>query len=237
MPGPRDYTTGTDMALANLSGGLCYWPGCPEPMIRRAGGEMYFVGQRVHIRGAYPGSARYDPAMTDDQRRGFGNLVVMCKPHHEVIDVRQPELYPAEVLLRWKDQREASPREALERLREVTPSGLRTIVADGLRAHDASLMEALVRLEAGDREAARLMRSLVDELTEAYSRLRQGIDPGTVDLLYRASRNLGSNLDPGVVDQLDRAARQLARLQSTLDAFIDAAPRLRRIPPNPGEHR
>lgn len=237
MPGPRDYTTGTDMALANLSGGLCYWPGCPEPMIRRAGGEMYFIGQRVHIRGAYPGSARYDPAMTDDQRRGFGNLVVMCKPHHEVIDVGQPELYPAEVLLRWKDQREASPREALERLREVTPSGLRAIVADGLRAHDDRLVEALGRLEAGDREAARLMRSLVDELAEAYSRLRQGIDPGTVDLLYRASRNLGRHLDPGVVDQLDRAARQLARLQSTLDAFIDAAPRLRRIPPNPGEHR
>jgi hypothetical protein len=156
--------------------------------------------------------------MTDDQRRGFGNLIVMCKPHHEVIDVRQLELYPAEVLLRWKDQREASPREALERLREVTPSGLRTIVADGLRAHDASLVEALVRLEAGDREAARLMRSLVDELTEAYSRLRQGIDPGTVD-------------------QLDRAARQLARLQSTPGRLIDGAPRLRRIPPNPGEHR
>jgi hypothetical protein len=55
--------------------------------------------------------------------------------------------------------------------------------------------------------------------------------------LYRASRNLGSHLDPGVVDQLDRAARQLARLQSTLGAFTDAAPRLRRIPPNPGEHR
>lgn len=64
MPGPRDYTTGTDMALANLSGGLCYWPGCPEPMIRRAGGEMYFIGLRVHIHGANPGSARYDPAMT-----------------------------------------------------------------------------------------------------------------------------------------------------------------------------
>jgi hypothetical protein len=30
VPGPRDYTTGTDMALANLSGGLCYWPDCPE---------------------------------------------------------------------------------------------------------------------------------------------------------------------------------------------------------------
>ena len=51
------------MALATLSGGLCYWPGCPEPTIRRVGTEMFFIGQRVHIRGAFDGSARYDPAM------------------------------------------------------------------------------------------------------------------------------------------------------------------------------
>lgn len=224
------------MALANLSGGLCYWPGCPEPMIRHTDGEMYFVGQRVHIRGAYPGSARYDPAMTDDQRRGFANLVVMCKPHHEVIDIRQPDRYPADILLRWKAQREASPSEALGRLREVTPSGLRKIVAAGLRDHDARLVEALGRLEASDREAASLMRSLLDELTEAYSRLREGIDPDTVNLLYRASRNLSDYLNPDVVDQLARSAWRLAEMQPTLDAFIEAVPALRRIPPNLGEY-
>jgi hypothetical protein len=224
------------MALANLSGGLCYWPGCPEPMLRRVGGEIHFIGQRVHIRGAYSGSARYDQAMSDDERRGFGNLVVMCKPHHEVIDVREPDLYTAEVLLRWKAQREASPSEALERLREVTPSGLRKIVADGLRDHDAMLIEAMDRLEASDHEAATLMRSLLDELTEAYSRLRNGIDPDTVDLLHRASRNLGDYLNPDVVHQLDKAARRLVNMQSTLDAFIEAVPALRRIPPNLGEY-
>jgi hypothetical protein len=225
------------MALANLSGGLCYWPGCPEPIIRHVGGEMYFIGQRVHIRGAYRGSARYDPAMTDEQRRGFANLIMMCKPHHEVIDIRQPDRYPAEILLRWKAQREASPGEALERLREVTPSGLRKIVADGLRDHDARLVNALGRLEASDLEAASLMRSLLDELTEAYSRLREGIDPDTVDLLYRASRNLRDHLDPDVVDQLARTTRQLATMKSTLDAFSEAAPALRRLPPNRGGYR
>lgn len=181
-------------------------------------------------------SARYDPKMTDDYRCGFGNLVVMCKPRHETIDIREPDLYPAEVLLRWKAQREASPAEALERLREVTPSGLRKIVADGLRVHDARLVEALGRLEASDREAASLMRSLLDELTEAYSRLRHGIDPDTVDLLHRATRHLGDHLNPDVVGQLDKAARRLASMQSTLDALIDAVPALRRIPPNLGEY-
>jgi hypothetical protein len=236
MPGPRDYSTGTDMALAHLSGGLCYWPGCPEPILRRVGGEMYFTGQRVHICGANPGSARYDPAMTDDQRRSITNLVAMCKPHHEIIDIGQPDLYPVEVLLRWKAQREASPGEALLRLREVTPSGLRKIVADGLRDHDARLVNALRRLEASDGEAAGLMRNLLDELTEAYSRLRDGIDPDTVDLLHRASVNLGDYLDPDVVDQLDKAVKRLLAVQPTMEAFIEAVPELRRIPPNLGEY-
>jgi hypothetical protein len=222
------------MALVTLSGGLCYWPGCPEPMLRRVSGDMHFIGERVHIRGAYPGSARYDPGMTDDQRRGFGNLVVMCRPHHEIIDVREPDLYPAEILLRWKSQREASPREALDRLREVTPSGLRKIVADGLQNHDARLVKALSRLEANDREAASLMRSLLDELTEAYSRLRDGIDPDTVDLLHRATLHLGDYLDPDVVNRLDNAAKRLVNMRSTLDAFIEVVPELRRIPPNLG---
>jgi hypothetical protein len=86
--------------------------------------------------------------MFDDQRRDFAHLVVMCKPHHEIIDIREPDLYPPEILLRWKQQREASPADALVRLREVTPSGLRKIVADGLRDHDARLVQALERLEA-----------------------------------------------------------------------------------------
>lgn len=237
MPGPRDYTKGTDMALAALSGGFCYQPGCPEPMLRTVSGEMFLIGQRVHIRGALPGSARYDPAMSDDDRRSGRNLILLCKPHHEIVDVQQPELYSVEILLRWKAQREASPREALERLREVTPSGLRKIVADGLREHDTRLLRAIDRLETSDHESASLMRSLLDELTEAYSRLHDGIDPDTVAQLDSASRNLAHYLDPDVVGQLSTAARKLAGMQSTLDAFIDAAPMLRHIPPNLGEYQ
>ncbi len=126
VPRPRDYTRITDIALGTLGGGLCYWPGCPEPVLRRTGGQMFFIGQRVHIRGAYPGSACFDPAMTDDQRHDFANLVVMYKqaaPRHH----RHPAAgsVPAGNPAAVEDQREASPAEALVRLREVTPSGLR----------------------------------------------------------------------------------------------------------------
>ena len=96
------------------------------------------------------------------------NLMLFCDPHHYVVDARDKEaIYTPEVLYRWKAQRESAPREALKRLREVTPVGLRKIVAEGLQQHDARLLGALDRLESNDREAAALMRDLVDELTEA----------------------------------------------------------------------
>jgi hypothetical protein len=79
------------------------------------------------------------------------------------------------------------------------------------------LLKALGRRQASDREAAELMRSLIDELAETYSRLRSGFDPD-------------------VVDQLSDAAPQLARMQSTLAAFAEAAPMIRRLPPNLGEY-
>ena len=79
------------------------------------------------------------------------------------------------------------------------------------------------------------MRSLLDELTEGYSRLHDGIDPDTVDTLYLATRNLGEHLDPDVVHDLAPAAKQLTEMQSTLEDFIEAAPALRRLPRNLGD--
>ena len=181
MPGPRDYTSRTLMSLAHLSGGLCYWPGCPEPVLREVNGQMHRIVEIAHIRGAYPGSARFDEAMTNDQRRDLANLMLFCDPHHDEVDAKEKEeIYTLEVLHRWKAQRESAPREALKRLREVTPAGLRKIVAEGLQQHDARLLSVLGRLESDDREAAALMRNLVDELTEAYTRQRQGLDPDLI---------------------------------------------------------
>ena len=176
MPGPRDYTRRTIMALAHYSGGLCYCPGCPEPVLREVSGEIHLIVEIAHIRGAYLGSARHDSSMSDDQRRDLPNLMLLCNPHHDEVDAKE-EIYTLLILNRWKAQRESDPREALKRLREVSPSGLRKIVAEGLEQHDAKLLRALDRLETKDREAASLMRSLVDELAESYSRQREALDP------------------------------------------------------------
>lgn len=155
MAGPREYTKPTLMALAHLSGGLCYYPGCPEEVLREVEGQFFGVAAIAHIKAAYPNGARYDSQMTNDERRDLKNLMLLCGPHHIMIDdLKQTDYYTAELLRRWKEQREADPREALSRLREVTPSGLRKIVADGLEQRDSQLFDALERLESNDHEAA-----------------------------------------------------------------------------------
>lgn len=206
-PGPRDYTRNTLITLGYLSGGLCYRPGCGEPVVREVDGEPYVIVEVAHIRGAKRGSARYDEQMTNGQRRHISNLLLLCDPDHDIVD-KDEQTYTITTLHRWKTQREANPREALLRLHKVSPAGLRKIVADGLEGHDAKLMAALNRLQTRDKEAANLMRSLVDELTEAYAaRRRQTLDP---DVVYRFSRSVETLAGmSGVLDAFTTAVRKM----------------------------
>lgn len=72
-------------ALYAYSGTKCYFPDCKEPVVFVKGEPISNVAM-AHIRGAKRGSARYDPSMTNHQRRSFPNLLLMCKPHHDVVD-------------------------------------------------------------------------------------------------------------------------------------------------------
>lgn len=194
MPEPSEYATATLAALTRFSGGLCYFPGCSQPVTREVNGETYLIVEAAPIRGLIPGSARYDSAMTDDQRRDLRNLLLLCDPHRHEVDA-QEVVYTVEVIHRWKAQRESNHGAALKRLREVTPVGLRKVAAQDLQDHDLRLLNAIDRLEQTDSEAAKLMRSLLDELTEAYARQRGALDPAMVNDFYMATRQLGRMQD------------------------------------------
>jgi len=72
----------------------------------------------AHIHGANPGSPRYDPNMTDDERRSFTNLILLCKPHHDLVDKIRPDDHPADLLRQWKADREGPGTAALNSLTE-----------------------------------------------------------------------------------------------------------------------
>jgi hypothetical protein len=100
------YSESTRLRLAALSGNECAFPGCVAPVFDTEHDVM--VGEVCHIKGRKPGSARYDPKQTDDERDAFENLMLMCSPHHDIIDKPATrDLFPAEMLQGYKRDHES----------------------------------------------------------------------------------------------------------------------------------
>ena len=61
------------------SGNFCAFPGCNNLLINSDG---VFIGQLCHIEAAEEGGERFNPLMTNEERRSFNNLMLMCYEHH-----------------------------------------------------------------------------------------------------------------------------------------------------------
>lgn len=84
------------------SGNQCAFPGCAHVMIDSDGN---FIGQICHIEAAEVGGERFNPKMTNEGRRAFSNLMLMCYPHHTVTN--NVAEYPVERLKQMKADHEA----------------------------------------------------------------------------------------------------------------------------------
>ncbi len=89
--------------LFAVSRNRCAFRNCPQPLVDESSGKV--VAKICHIKGNNPGSARYDPAQTEDDRQSFGNLILMCPIHHDVIDA-DAAAYTVEVLIKRKAEHE-----------------------------------------------------------------------------------------------------------------------------------
>lgn len=88
--------------LYSVSGNQCAFSGCVRPMFN---GEGNFVGQVCHIEAAMPGGERFNKNMTNEERRSFENLMLMCYDHH--IETNKEHIYSAEKLRLMKQQHES----------------------------------------------------------------------------------------------------------------------------------
>lgn len=84
------------------SGNECAYPGCHNVIVDENGN---FVGEVCHIEAAMPGGERFNPDMTNEDRRAFGNLMLMCHYHHVVTD--DVSKYTVEKLKEMKRNHEA----------------------------------------------------------------------------------------------------------------------------------
>jgi hypothetical protein len=92
----------------------------------------------AHIHGANPGSARYLEEMSDAARSDWDNLIMLCTPHHKIVDRLPVTTYTADRLREWKAAALDGP--ALAAVRE---SGVLTSL-------DEEQLTALIERVAGE---------------------------------------------------------------------------------------
>lgn len=80
-PKRLEPTKETLRALFLKSGNLCAYPTCEHLMMNAHGA---FIGQICHIEAAERGGARFNPDQTNEDRRAFSNLMLLCYEHHVV---------------------------------------------------------------------------------------------------------------------------------------------------------
>lgn len=154
MSSLRNYSVGTRAALIALSGGTCYYPKCLVRVIKPIENDYSFNLHIAHIQGAQEKGARHSKNMTPNQRKAFANLILLCKGHHEYVDVTHPLEFSPATLLQWKSDREVEGRHTLAALTDLTEDNLRVILIKAAEAKHNEIIETLARLEVNDAEAA-----------------------------------------------------------------------------------
>ncbi len=104
----------TKLLLAFRSGGRCAFPGCERALTveSESGNDPTIIGEAAHIAGEKEDAARYDPAMTDEERNHYSNLIYLCANHHTQID-KQKKNFSVARLLKLKANHETKVREAM----------------------------------------------------------------------------------------------------------------------------
>ena len=147
---PRDdFAKSTKRRLAEDAGYRCSHPECRRQTIGPAasGSEPTNLGEAAHITAAAPGGARYDAALTPEERRAEANGIWMCAIHAKQIDSDEEE-YTVEKLREWKAKAKADAFDALTSGRVVLPEGILAVdaeVLDRLGLKDIDI-EALTKL-------------------------------------------------------------------------------------------
>lgn len=107
-------TPNTLRALFAKSGNVCAFPGCTHELVTS---RNIFVGQICHIEAANPRGQRFNPNSTDEQRRSFENLLLLCYRHHRETD--DVELYDVDALRLIKRQHESNHGEKPFKINEA----------------------------------------------------------------------------------------------------------------------
>lgn len=106
----RQYTRKTLNRLFLLSCNQCAAPDCDQSLEARD--KKTSIAKICHIEAASPDGPRYNSKMTDDERRDFDNLILLCDECHSMIDNKDNKKEATVTLLKkWKRNHEDKCRQ------------------------------------------------------------------------------------------------------------------------------
>lgn len=150
------------------SGNQCAFPGCFNAMVDDNGN---FIGQICHIEAAEAGGERFNPSMTNEERRAFDNLMLMCYEHHAVTN--DAAKYPVSELKRMKREHEDKFSSVIQKMRNsVIDYG---IVNQYTKAVTCKRLSDVMELGCTDEENlenARVLNGLIDRLMDVPAETR-----------------------------------------------------------------
>jgi hypothetical protein len=209
----HDYSTATRAALAALSRGSCYFPGCRTPILAFVGGRPEVNVEMAPVRGSVRGRPRFVAGLSDDARTSFANLLLLCVPHRKAVD-RDEQAHPVDLLETW-----IPPTAALRDLRDLTEERLDDLLTSAFFAVKEDVTGALARFEEVDAESAQLVRDLMDALNDQRG---GGGDRDVGGMLVQALHRL-TVLEKNVARLADQG-RQCAPVHNAA-TFTEVAPR------------
>lgn len=105
-------TAETVRELYLKSGNECAYPNCTNRIINREG---IFIGELCHIEAALPGGERFNAMQTNEERRSFENLSLLCREHHVITN--DVTAFPVARMRQIKAEHEARFTDIVRRIR------------------------------------------------------------------------------------------------------------------------
>jgi hypothetical protein len=196
----------------------------------------------AHIHARRENGPRWNPAMTEEENRSYGNLIVLCLEHASEIDLT-PEHFPAEMLREWKRVQVATQERAAKAqpplteveagevmrqsfgLRDLTAAIAAAVPFSALsRSRDEALDRAVRQSLA--RRATRLLAVPADRQDAVLSWMSERDDP-VVEVPEGGFRVLVAPMGAGKSEQASRwwdeglsAAQADARIE--IPVWLDA---------------
>ncbi len=116
-----------------FAGGRCEYPGCNEPLWK----DNLTLAQLnraylAHIIAEKPDGPRGDPVLSEKLKADPTNIILLCDTHHRLVDKKDVEGHPVELLRKFKQEHE----ERIERQTAIQANRRTHIVLFGTRIAD-----------------------------------------------------------------------------------------------------